>query len=152
MTRFMQTAWSEFFDPLFRRPKRLQVAALCYRKRRSGKEVLLITSLDTGRWILPKGWPIDGLDEAGSALQEAWEEAGVRNGRIANAPIGSFEYRKRFQGGAEATCLTQVFPVEVEDLADEFPESEERKRKWVRPEQAASMVEEPELQDLLRSF
>ncbi|MGB5559214.1 MAG: NUDIX hydrolase [Paracoccaceae bacterium] len=152
MTRFLQTAWSEFLDPLFRRPKRLQVAALCYRRRKSGKEVLLITSRDTGRWILPKGWPIDGLDEAGSALQEAWEEAGVRDGRIANAPIGTFDYQKRFNGGAEATCRTQVFPIEVEELARDFPERQERKRKWVTPGKAAEMVDEPQLRDMLRGF
>jgi len=152
MTRFFRTAWSEFLDPFFRRPKRLQVAALCYRRRKSGKEVLLITSRDTGRWILPKGWPIDGLDEAGSALQEAWEEAGVKDGRIANDPIGTFDYQKRFNGGAEATCRTQVFPIEVDKLAREFPERQERKRKWVSPAKAADMVEEPQLRDMLRGF
>ena len=152
MTHFLQTAWSEFLDPLFRRPKRVQVAALCYRKRKSGKEVLLITSRDTGRWILPKGWPIDGLDEQGSALQEAWEEAGVRDGRIGDGPIGTFEYQKRFEGGAEATCKTQVFPVEVDKLAQDFPERAERRRKWVTPGKAAKMVNEPQLRDLLRGF
>lgn len=152
MTYFMQTAWSEFLGPLFQRPKRLQVAALCYRRGKAGKEVLLITSRDTGRWILPKGWPIDGLDEAGAALQEAWEEAGVREGRIAKVPIGTFEYKKRFDGGAEATCRTQVYPVEVGKLARDFPEREERRRKWVSPARAAEMVDEPELQDMLRDF
>ena len=38
MTHFMQTAWSEFLGPLFQRPKRLQVAALCYRRGKAGKE------------------------------------------------------------------------------------------------------------------
>lgn len=152
MTRLLQKAWSEFLDPLFRRPKRVQVAALCYRQRKSGKEILLITSRDTGRWILPKGWPVDGLDEAGSALQEAWEEAGVKDGRIANDPIGTFDYQKRFEGGAEATCRTQVFPVEVDHLSRNFPEREERKRKWVTPIKAAEMVNEPQLRDILRVF
>lgn len=152
MTRFLQMAWLEFFDPLFRRPKELQVAALCYRRRKSGKEVLLITSRDTGRWILPKGWPIDGLDAPGAALQEAWEEAGVKDGQVANDPIGSFEYQKRFEGGAEATCRTQVFPVEVGQLAQNFPERQERQRKWVTPKKAAEMVDEPQLREMLRDF
>ena len=152
MTRFLQMAWLEFFDPLFRRPKELQVAALCYRRRKSGKEVLLITSRDTGRWILPKGWPIDGLDAPGAALQEAWEEAGVKDGQVANDPIGSFEYQKRFEGGAEATCRTQVFPVEVGQLAQNFPERQERQRKWVTPKKAAEMVDEPQLRKMLRDF
>lgn len=152
MTRFFQLAWSEFLDPFFRRPKRVQVAALCYRKRKSGKEVLLITSRDTGRWILPKGWPIDGMDEPTAALQEAWEEAGVKHKRIANAPLGTFEYQKRFEGGAEATCRTQVFSVEVDHLSRDFPEREERRRKWVSPSKAAEMVDEPQLRELLRGF
>ncbi len=152
MTPIFNKAWSEVLDPFFRRPKELQVAALCYRRRKSGKEVLLITSRDTGRWILPKGWPIDGLDAPGSALQEAWEEAGVKDGRVANDPIGSFEYQKRFDSGASATCNTHVFPVEVGHLARNFPERDERRRKWVSPVKAAEMVQEPQLREMLRTF
>lgn len=152
MTRFLQMAWLEIFDPLLRRPKELQVAALCYRRRKSGKEVLLITSRDTGRWILPKGWLIDGLDAPAAALQEAWEEAGVKDGQVADDPIGSFEYQKRFAGGAEATCRTQVFTVEVGQLARNFPERQERQRKWVTPTKAAEMVDEPQLREMLRDF
>ncbi len=70
----------------------------------------MITSRDTGRWILPKGWPIDGLDEAGSALQEAWEEAGVKDGRIANAPIGTFDYQKRFERRRRSDLPHAGFP------------------------------------------
>ena len=62
--------------PMFRRPRSLQVAALCHRRTKAGqKEVLLVTSRGTGRWILPKGWPMRGKSDAQAAAQEAWEEA-----------------------------------------------------------------------------
>ena len=87
------------FLPMWQRPKRLQVAALCYRETPKGKQVLLITSRDTGRWIVPKGWPVDGLDGAEAALQEAWEEAGVSKADIESAPMGYYDYNKRLDHG-----------------------------------------------------
>jgi len=152
MTLLLQKAWDEVVEPFLRRPKRVQVAALCYRKVGKQKEVLLITSRDTGRWILPKGWPIAGKDAGGAAMQEAWEEAGVKKGQVANDAVGTFDYKKRLDGGSQAPCRTQVFPVEVRELSSEFPERGERKRKWVSPADAAEMVSEPELQDILRAF
>jgi hypothetical protein len=78
MNKQFQKAWSELLSPFLRRPKRLQVAALCYKQANDtdDKEILLVTSRDTGRWIIPKGWPIDGKNASEAALQEAWEEAG----------------------------------------------------------------------------
>ena len=87
MVGFIKKAWSEVLHPMLQRPKRLQVAALCYRRDGDSKEVLLVTSRGTGRWILPKGWPIDGLDAGEAALQEAWEEAGVRKGALIEDPF-----------------------------------------------------------------
>ena len=152
MAGLFQKAWTEVMDPFLRRPKRVQVAALCYRRTKKGKEILLITSRDTGRWIIPKGWPIDGKNAAGAAAQEAWEEAGVKEGQVANNAIGSYEYRKELNTGGNTICETQVFPLEVSALSEDFPESDERERKWVSPVKAAGMVQEPELQDILRTF
>lgn len=152
MTKHLRTAQNPTGVPVERDAKLAQVAALCYRIRAAeGREVLLITSRETARWVLPKGWPIEGLDAAGAALQEAWEEAGVR-GVVGGQPLGSFDYLKRLDDGNEATCRTQVFPVAVETLSDDFPESHERQRKWVSPTMAAAMVEEPGLQRILRDF
>ena len=58
-----------------KRETRAQFAALCYRRRKTGVEVLLVTSRDTKRWIIPKGWPMNGLTPANAAAQEAGEEA-----------------------------------------------------------------------------
>lgn len=132
---------------------RRQVAALCYRTGEDGRrKVLLVTSRGTGRWIVPKGWPIKGLDAAGSAAQEAWEEAGVRPARLGRKAIGSFLYRKRLNGKGSVLCRASVFPIEVGAVRNDFPERAERRRKWVAPAKAAEMVDEPELQELLRQF
>ncbi|WP_425342943.1 NUDIX hydrolase [Rhizobium etli] len=66
-------------DQLFRREAIEQFAAICYRKVGDNLvEVLLITSRDSGRWIIPKGWPIAKLAPHQVAEREAWEEAGVK--------------------------------------------------------------------------
>ena len=152
MTHPIKRAWTDLVQPFFRRPKRLQVGALCYAQDGTGRKVLLVTSRDTGRWIIPKGWPIDGKDAPGAALQEAWEEAGVRKGRIKGDPIGTYTYDKELKTGLPVAVETLVFRVEVDRLEDDYPEAAERTRRWVSPDEAANMVREPELQDLLRQI
>ncbi|MBN2906925.1 MAG: NUDIX hydrolase [Rhodobacteraceae bacterium] len=153
MAGILHRAWTEVIQPLFRRPNRFQVAALCYRRSGDGQiEVLLITSRDTGRWILPKGWPVSGQDAVGSAVAEAWEEAGVKPAHIGQVALGSYHYDKRLRGGVPVTCETKVFPIEVDTLADTFPEQAERQRRWVTPQEAAGMVDEPGLRTLLVSL
>lgn len=152
MVTLLKSAWEGVFDPLLRRPNRVQTAALCWRKGKKGKEVLLITSRDTGRWILPKGWPITGLDGAGTAAQEAWEEAGVKPARIKSKPVGHYHYVKKLDNGMRTPVEATVYPIEVDHLADDFPEHEERKRSWMSPKQAAELVQEPELRELLLGF
>ncbi|WP_127901764.1 NUDIX hydrolase [Solirhodobacter olei] len=133
-------------------PVACQVAGLCWRLSSGGKlEVLLVTSRDTGRWILPKGWPIKGLDAANSALREAFEEAGV-DGRVASAEIGRFPYVKVMGEDRGFPCEVAVFPIEVRRLRDVFPECDQRRRKWFPIEKAAQKVDEPELAELLLSF
>lgn len=130
---------------------RSQFAALCYRVLKNKIEVLLITSRNTKRWIVPKGWPMDGKTPAESAAIEAWEEAGVRgetNGRC----IGIFSYSKDTDTQGELPCLAMVFAVEVSSLADTFPEVSERTRTWVSRKKAARMVDEPELARILLDF
>ncbi|KJS44596.1 MAG: NUDIX hydrolase [Roseovarius sp. BRH_c41] len=152
MTRPMHRALIDFVRPLFRRPRRLQVAALCYREHDGHKEVLLITSRGTGRWIIPKGWPIDGKDAPGAALQEAWEEAGVRSGRVTSEAVGIYCYEKELSTGLPVPVETLVFAIEVTQMQEDYPEVAERRRKWVSPSEAAQMVQEPQLQQILRDL
>lgn len=139
-----------FLAPLFRRPKRLQMAALCHRDKGDTKEYLLVTSRDTGRWIIPKGWPIRGLKSNETALREAWEEAGVKNSRASDHPIGTYTYQKRRDNGFEVPVETLVYSVAVNELTDDYPEAHQRTRKWVSAQDAADMVNETELKAIFR--
>jgi 8-oxo-dGTP pyrophosphatase MutT (NUDIX family) len=136
---------------MLQRPKKLQVAALCHRGEGEAREYLLVTSRDTGRWIIPKGWPIRGLKSNEAALQEAWEEAGVRNSRATAEPVGTYTYNKRQSTGLEIPVETLVYAVEVEDLSEKFPEAHQRTRKWVKADEAAELVNEAELKSIFRS-
>ena len=150
MMHVFKRAWADVVLPILQRPRRLQVAALCYRDTPEGRKVLLITSRDTGRWIVPKGWPIDGLDGPGTALQEAWEEAGVRDAVIRSEPHGLYYYDKRMDGGHSLPVEVQVYLAEVSNLEAQYPEADERTRAWFTPFEAAERVDEPELAAMLR--
>ena len=138
---------------MFRRPIRVQYAALCYRLRRKRGmvEILLITSRDTGRWVIPKGWPMTGRTAHEAAAREAWEEAGVK-GRAGTEPIGHYMYRKGIAEGMKIDCKVQVYALEVDDLAKNFPEKGERRLEWVSPAEAEARVAEPGLKKLIRAF
>lgn len=129
----------------------VQYGAVCWRLHRSKVEVLLITSRDTGRWVIPKGWPMDGLTPAQTATREAWEEAGVE-GAAAEAGIGLFHYDKVMCPKPSVSCRVEVFALRVAKMKDKFPERGQRRRKWFSAEKAARKVIEPELRHLLASL
>ncbi|TNF65070.1 MAG: NUDIX hydrolase [Rhodobacteraceae bacterium] len=130
---------------------RSQFAALCYQAEGDKVRVLLITSRRSGRWIVPKGWPMDGVTPAEAAMREAWEEAGVV-GRAQDQCLGLFSYDKEMEDGLLYPCVAMVYPVKVKHLAADYPEAAERRRKWFSPKKAAQKVGEPELQRILRDF
>lgn len=125
-----------------------QIAALCWRQRRGQIEVLLITSRDTGRWVVPKGWPMDGHSDPEAAAMEAWEEAGVR-GDITDVALGRFQYDKFNPAKPTKRCEVTVYPLRVARLEPKFPERNERRRKWFSARKAAKAVHESELADLI---
>lgn len=130
---------------------RTQFAALCYRIKSNKVQVLLVTTRRTGRWILPKGWPIDGLTPQKSAAREAWEEAGVI-GRPDAQPLGLYSFSKLMANDEMLPCVAMVYSVHVKSLASDFPEKDQRERKWFSRKQAALRVGEPELSRILRDF
>jgi 8-oxo-dGTP pyrophosphatase MutT (NUDIX family) len=138
---------------MFRRPVREQYGALCYRlkKKHPAVEVLLITSRDTGRWVIPKGWPMDGKSASAAAAREAWEEAGVK-GRVVEESIGSYRYMKGMPEGLKLDCRVRVFALEVDDICKNFPEKGERHAEWVECAEAAARVQEPGLKTLILAF
>jgi 8-oxo-dGTP pyrophosphatase MutT (NUDIX family) len=127
-----------------------QIAALPYRKAKRGVEVLLITSRETKRWVIPKGWPMDGKQDHEAAAQEAFEEAGIQ-GRINEKSIGGYAYQKKKKSGALVDCVVMVYPLEVAKLLRNWPEKNERKRKWFKPEKAASLVNEDGLKAVIEA-
>ena len=127
-------------------PPKRQVAALC--RHAENGDVLLITSRDSGRWVVPKGWPMQGRSMAQAARREAWEEAGVR-GTIGKDHIGTYHYTKMLPKGILVPLEVQVFLMSVEKLSKGFPEQGQRRRGWFAPHVAASMVEEEGLKQIL---
>jgi len=128
-----------------------QYAALCYRDGKDGLEVLLVRS-SRGRWILPKGQPIKGLDGAETALREAWEEAGVRRGKADAKPYVRYESSKRLEGGDAVPFEMIVHPIRVKETAKTYPESDKRERKWAALDRAIKLVDEPALAEVLQRF
>ena len=134
-----------------KRDVRTQFAALCYRRVKSKTKVLPITSRDTGRWGLPKGWPMDDLTPVETAMTEAWEEAGIR-GTADLGCVGIYSYDEELDTGTVLAVVVAVFSMPAGSIADTYREAGERVRKWVSPKKAARLVDEPDLAVLLRGF
>jgi len=131
-----------------------QVAALCWRqspKRNSQLEILLITSLNSKRWIVPKGWPEPDLSGSENAAREAFEEAGV-TGKIGPQPVGTYHYLKEKKDGGGVPCSVDVFALAVNKQLDDWPEKNARELAWVPVEQAVMQVSEPGLRQILKTF
>ncbi|MFZ1109539.1 MAG: NUDIX hydrolase [Rhodomicrobium sp.] len=129
---------------------RKQVAALPVRRVNGITEVLLVTSRDTGRWIIPKGWRLKGLTSRQSAAREAMEEAGVK-GKVKQRAIGRFQYVKR-ERTTERTIDVTVFLLSVRKEYKRWREAGQRRRAWFALEMAASQVQEPELSSLIAAL
>jgi len=126
---------------------------LPYRIDGSAKDavsILLVTSRDTGRWVLPKGNLMFGLAPHRVAAREAEEEAGVC-GTIARKRLGRFPYRKWRTARRFDMAKVDVFALKVSKELDRWKEQGQRERRWFTREEAAGMVDEPELSALIRS-
>ena len=130
---------------------RTQFAALCYRVVKDKTQILLVTSRGSGRWIVPKGWPMDGVTPARAAMTEAWEEAGVE-GQAIDICLGMFSYAKVLGPETMLPCVAMVYPVRVRELDEDYPEAGLRQRKWFSQKKAAKAVQEPELAQIIKSF
>jgi ADP-ribose pyrophosphatase YjhB (NUDIX family) len=128
-----------------------QVGALPVRRGPDGTLfVLLVTTLQTQRWIIPKGWPWPGRQDCASAAAEAREEAGVLGEALSDS-IGSYTYEKRRASG-QVPVRVKVFLLEVGEELETWPECERRRRAWFTLSDAAEAVTEPELRALLLDF
>jgi 8-oxo-dGTP pyrophosphatase MutT (NUDIX family) len=138
---------------MLQRPPRQQYAALCYRfkKKHGPLEVLVATSRDTGRWVIPKGWPMNGKKSHQVAEREAYEEVGVK-GKVEKDVLGFYHYLKVLDNGLKVPVRVQVHALEVHDNLKVFPEKGSRTIEWVSCEEAAERVNEPELKVLFHQF
>lgn len=133
-----------------KRETRSQFGALCYRVVDEKIQILLITSRRTKRWIIPKGWPENGMTPAEIVATEASEEAGVR-GKLSERPIGVYCYEKMISEETSLTCIVTVYPLKVRSLDTKYKEKNQRSRKWFTRKQAAKRVNEPDLAALIKS-
>src|SRR5215475_12748498 len=129
--------------------RRVQYGALPFRLSTSSRpQFMLVTSRETRRWIIPKGWPKKGKSPRHSAAREAFEEAGVV-GAISWRSVGTFSYEKRLKNGGAVVCEVRVFPLEVRRQNKEWPEKQQRVVKWLSASQAAEKVNEPKLSAII---
>lgn len=129
-----------------------QIGALPYRSDANGDvEVMLITSRETRRWVIPKGNPIAGLAPHEAAAQEAYEEAGVR-GIASPEAIGEYAYVKRHRMRADRDLIVTVFPLAFTEQLVDWPERGQRDTRWFPLEQAAALVDESDLRTLIERF
>jgi 8-oxo-dGTP pyrophosphatase MutT (NUDIX family) len=129
-----------------------QYGALPFRVRSDGLvEVLLVTSRRTGRWIIPKGWPVSGMKPFELAAREAMEEGGVI-GRIEERPIGCYRHRKTLSDGSVVRCRVDVYVLEVDTQMPTWPECHQRTTQWFALDEAAAAVRDPELKAVILGF
>jgi len=140
-------------EKLFSGAFRQQYGAVCFRYvgEASKIQVLLISSRDTGRWIVPKGWPMKKKKPHEAAAIEAWEEAGVK-GTVRKAAVGRYTYLKFLDDGDIVPTIVDLFQIEITVQQEDFKEKGQRRIAWVEPDEAARRVRELELKTLLVDF
>lgn len=129
-----------------------QVGVLPWRIGKDGKaRILLITSRRRRRWIIPKGWPMEGYPPFVAASREAFEEAGIV-GDISSSPVMAYRYMKVLGDGEEVACRVQVFGMNVRGTLSHWREMAQRKRRWFSPEAAADTLDDADLAAFVRGF
>lgn len=128
-----------------------QYAALPYVRNEDGEiEVLVMSSRETRRAVIPKGWPMRNRKNWKTAEIEARQEAGVI-GEIGHRRIGQYHYWKRLPSSFVLVRVA-VYPLRVTRQLTEWPEKHQRTQKWVRPQDAAILIDETELGDVIVAF
>lgn len=128
-----------------------QIAALPYIFIKDELMICLITTRETKRLIIPKGWPKIGVPSYEMAAIEAKEEAGLI-GSIDKKSIGTYNYKKRLHIFARITCEVKIYPLKVDQQLIDFPEKTQRTLHWLTIKEAAEQVSEADLAKLLLSL
>ncbi|XDA97720.1 NUDIX hydrolase [Sulfitobacter sp. LCG007] len=126
-----------------------EAAALCLRRSKAGPRVLLVTCRRSGRWIVPQARVGEGEDAAETACHAAWRQAGVRASPERRMPLGIFDALRPCCADPNDVWRVHAFLVGVRRLADSYPQSADRERRWFTPQEAAQRVLEPGLKTIL---
>jgi 8-oxo-dGTP pyrophosphatase MutT (NUDIX family) len=130
----------------------IQFAAMPWRIGEGGRrQIMLLTSRETQRWIIPKGWPVKGRKPAEVASQEAYEEAGLIGQIVGKRPLGNFHYQKQLAKRV-LLCEVRVFSFRVDRQLDDWPEKSQRETQWFDAGEAATLVLEDGLAGLITRF
>ncbi len=122
-----------------------QAGVIPYVLKKGEVRVLLVTSRDTGRWVIPKGNIGSGRTAAEAGAKEALEEAGVEGRITSSIPLGFFPYFKTLPSGEGRATTVEVYPLLVTKQRKTWPEKDQRRTCWVPAWEAARLVEEPGL-------
>jgi len=122
-----------------------QAAAIPYRINKDNFQILLITSRNGKKWIIPKGIIEEGDSAVETAERETKEEAGVVG--KADSVEGEYTYKKW-----DGICTVKVFPMLVTGTLQEWDEQEIRSRKWFETDDALKKVKSKKLRQVLKQF
>ena len=129
----------------------VQFAALPFRYEEDGRlRVMLLTSRETKRWVIPKGWPMRGRKPREVAAQEAFEEAGLLGTIVSKRPAGRYHYQKQLSPNHGILCEVMVYLFRVERQLDDWPEKAQRETRWFEPSEAYELLDEGGLAEILR--
>ncbi len=123
-----------------------QMGAIPYTVVQGQVVFLLITSRGSGRWIFPKGEPIEGLEPWDTAAQEALEEAGVE-GEVDPRPIGSYRTFKTL-AIRRKVIEVEMYPLWVTRQLDDWPEKGLRHRHWAILPETKRLLSDARLAEL----
>jgi 8-oxo-dGTP pyrophosphatase MutT (NUDIX family) len=126
-----------------------QAGVIAYRIRKGAVQVLLVTSRETGRRIIPRGNVAAGSTSARAARREAYEEAGVKGPITGPRPFGTYMHSKRLPSGETRAATVEVYLLRVTDQRKNWPEKGQRTLAWASTAEAIRLVEEPGVIPLL---
>jgi 8-oxo-dGTP pyrophosphatase MutT (NUDIX family) len=113
----------------------LQVAAICYRRRGTAIEFLLVNTNGGNKWTFPKGSTEARLSHSQAAEREAAEEAGAL-GTIEPRHFHLYIHSKGvfWQPGGVQEFVVKAFLMEVHQMRR--PDEENRRPTWVSAAEA----------------
>src|SRR5246500_2615405 len=113
----------------------LQVAAVCYRRRGSAIEFLLVNTNGGNKWTFPKGSTDPRLSHSQAAARAAAEEAGAI-GTIEPRHFHLYLHSKGvfWQPGGVQEFVVKAFLMEIHQMRR--PDEGNRRPTWFSPEEA----------------